>query len=232
VSPQERYKQQAAERAAELVATGMVVGLGTGGTALYAIRRIGARLRQGDLEDIVAVPTSAATAAEARRLGIPLLDEARAGPADITIDGADEIDPGLDLIKGRGGALLREKIVAQTSRRLVIVADESKLSPVLGTRAPLPVEVVPFGWRSQMEYLAALSPSARVSRRTAAGGEPVTTDQGNFILDWVTGPIERPERLARQIQDRAGMVAHGLFLGLATDIVVAGASGVEHRTRR
>ncbi len=139
----------------------MVVGLGTGETATYAIRRIGALLRAGTLEDIEAVATSLATAAEAVRLGIPLLEDSRATPTDITIDGADEIDPALNLIKGRGGALLREKIVAQTSRRVVIVADHSKLSPVLGTRSPLPVEVVPFGSRYQAEYLRRLCPRPR-----------------------------------------------------------------------
>jgi ribose 5-phosphate isomerase A len=232
VSQQDRYKQQAAERAVELVASGMVVGLGTGETATYAIRRIGALLRAGTLEDIEGVATSLGTAAEAVRLGIPLLEESRATPTDITIDGADEIDPALNLIKGRGGALLREKIVAQTSSRVVIVADHSKLSPVLGTRCPLPVEVVPFGSRYQAEYLKRLSPRAQISFRLAPGGSPLRTDQGNFILDCTTGPIERPEELAAQLQARAGVVAHGLFLGLATDVIVAGPSGVEHRTRR
>jgi ribose 5-phosphate isomerase A len=232
VSEQDRYKQQAAERAVELVVPGMIVGLGTGGTALYAVRRIGALIRARVLRDIVAVPTSVATGTEARRLGISLLDDARSGPADITIDGADEIDPELDLIKGRGGALLGEKIVAQSSRRLVIVADETKLSPALGTLRPLPVEVVPFGWRSQMEYLHTLVPEAQVSLRTMPDGPPFVTDQGNFILDCATGPIERPRELAAQLQARAGVVAHGLFLDLATDVIVAGPGGVEHRTRR
>ena len=232
VSQQDRYKQQAAERAVELVASGMVVGLGTGETATYAIRRIGALLRAGELEDIVGVPTSLATAAEAVRMGIPLLAESRARPTDITIDGADEIDPALDLIKGRGGALLREKIVAQTSRRVVIVADESKLSSVLGTRTSLPVEIAPFGSRYQAEYLKRVMPHARISFRMAPGGAPFRTDQGNFILDCDTGPIEQPNDLAMQIQARAGVVAHGLFLNLASDVIVAGSSGVEHRTRR
>ena len=232
MSQRDSYKQEAAERAVELVLSGMVVGLGTGETATYAIRRIGVLLRAGTLEDIEGVPTSLATAAEAVRAGIPLLEESRATPADITIDGADEIDPALNLIKGRGGAVRREKIVAQTSRRVVIVADESKLSPVLGTRSPLPVEVVSFGSRYQTEYLNRLIPQAQVSFRMAPGGSPVRTDQGNFILDCVTGPIEQPEELACRLQGRAGVVAHGLFLGLATDVIVAGPSGVEHRTRR
>lgn len=231
MSSQDSHKQQAAERAVALVMSGMVVGLGTGGTAMFALRRIAELLRAGELRDIVGVPTSSATAAEALRLGIRLLDDARSGAADLTIDGADEIDPALDLIKGRGGALLREKIVAQTSRRLVIVADETKLSPALGTRAPLPVEIIPFGWRSQTEYLNSLFPQGRVSLR-ATGGEPFITDQGNFILDCVTGPIEQSHELAVQLQARAGVAAHGLFLDLATDVIVAGPSGVEHRTRR
>jgi ribose 5-phosphate isomerase A len=231
VTHRDQYKQQAAERAVQLVSSGMTVGLGTGETATYAIRRIGALIRAGTLEDIVGVPTSLATAAEAVRLGIPLLEESRASPTDITIDGADEIDPALDLIKGRGGALLREKIVAQTSGRVVIVADDSKLSPVLGTRSPLPVEIVPFGSRYQAEYLKRIIPHAQISFRMASGGAPVRSDQGNFILDCATGPIDRPEELATQLQSRAGVVAHGLFLGLATDVIVAGPSGVEHRTR-
>jgi ribose 5-phosphate isomerase A len=231
VTQQDRYKQEAAERAVELVESGMIIGLGTGQTATYAIRRIGALLRAGTLEDIEGVATSLATAAEAVRLGIPLLEESRATPTDITIDGADEIDPGLNLIKGRGGALLREKIVAQTSRRVVIIADHSKMSPVLGTRSALPVEVVPFGSRYQAEYLRRLMPSAQISFRLTADGSPARTDQGNFILDCVTGPIDRPEELAVLIQARAGVVAHGLFLGIATDVIIAGASGIEHRTR-
>jgi ribose 5-phosphate isomerase A len=231
VSERDRYKQQAAERAVELVERGMVVGLGTGSTALFAIRLIGRLLRNRTLADIVGVPTSAATATAARRLGIPLLDEAHAGPADITIDGADEIDPAMDLLKGRGGALLREKIVAQASRRVVIVADETKLSPVLGTRRPLPIEVVRFGWRSQMEFLSTLIPQGRLTLRVTPEGASFITDQGNFILDCETGPIERPQELAVQLQSRAGVVAHGLFLGLATDVIVAGTAGVEHRIR-
>ncbi len=232
VSGHDRYRQRAAERAAELLESGMVVGLGTGATATFAIRRIGALLRSGELRHIVGVPTSVATAAEARSLGIPLMDEARAGPVDITIDGADEIDPALNLIKGHGGALLREKIVAQSSRRVIIVADETKLSPVLGTRRDLPVEVVRFGWGSQLEYLRTLAPGARVSLRTTPGGEAFVTDGGNVILDWGLGPIERPEELAAKLQARAGVVAHGLFIGIATDAIVAGRSGVEHRVRQ
>lgn len=233
MSELEEYKDQAAGRAVELVTSGMIVGLGTGSTALYATRRIGTLIRSGKLRDIVAVATSIATEAEARRLAIPVLDESEAGPADITIDGADEIDPRMDLIKGGAGALLREKIVAQSSRRVVIVADETKLSPVLGTRWALPVEVVPFGWRSQMAYLSALAAApVQVSLRRGPGDAPFRTDHGNFILDCALGPIERPGELAAVLQARAGVVAHGLFLGIATDLIIAGPSGIDHKVRR
>lgn len=225
------YKQQAAERAVELVESGMVIGLGSGSTALFAVRRIGALLRARSLVGIVGVPTSEAVSAEARHLGIPILSDDLPRELDLTIDGADEVDAGMDIIKGGGGALLREKIVAQVSRRLVIVVDESKLSPVLGTRRALPVEVVPFGRGSQVRYLESILPDASVSVRLGGDGLPVTTDQGNVIVDWATGPIQRPGELAMRLASRAGLVEHGLFLGLATDLIVAGESGIMHRRR-
>src|SRR5262245_25529147 len=149
-------KQAAAERAVDFVQSGMVVGLGTGSTAIFATRRIGALLRDGTLREITGFATSKATEDEARKLGIPLLGDDLPRSIDLTIDGADEVDPSLNLIKGGGGALLREKIVAEASRREVIVVDESKLSPALGTRWALPIEVLPFGWRSQARFLEAL----------------------------------------------------------------------------
>jgi ribose 5-phosphate isomerase A len=149
---------------------------------------------------------------------------------DVTIDGADEVDPNLDLIKGAGGALLREKIVAQASRREIIVIDESKLSPALGARRALPVEVCTFGWRTQQEYLQWLG--ARVEVRTKDDGTLFKTDQGNLILDCAFGPIDQPASLAMKLSARAGIVGHGLFLGLATDVIVGGAEGVRHLRRR
>ena len=143
----EQYKQQAAERALEFVSSGMIVGLGTGSTAIYATRRLGRLLRDGLLHHIVGVPTSAATAVAAEQLRIPLLANDLVREIDITIDGADEVSPELDLIKGGGGAMLREKIVARASHRLIIVVDDSKLSPTPGARRAVPVEVVRFGWR-------------------------------------------------------------------------------------
>ncbi|HSG82367.1 MAG TPA: ribose-5-phosphate isomerase RpiA, partial [Gemmatimonadota bacterium] len=218
------YKKQAAERAAAAVVSGMVVGLGTGSTAIIAVRRIAERLSAGELKDIVGIPTSEATAAEARRLGVPLttLDEHPA--VDLTIDGADEVDPNLDLIKGGGGALLREKIVAQASAREIIVVDESKLSPILGTRWAVPIEVIPFGLRTETEFLTALG--AEVKLRQTKDGKPFVTDNGNNILDANFGPIEDAQELAWLLEERAAIVTHGLFLDLATDVIVAGPDGV------
>lgn len=222
----ETFKRQAAERAVQFVRSGMTVGLGTGSTAIHATRRIAALLHQGVLHDIVGFATSHAVAEEAARLGVPMLDEAMPRDLDLTIDGADEIDPKLNLIKGGGGALLREKIAAQASRRLVIVADESKLSPRLGTRFVVPVEVLAFGWRSQARFLAALG--AEVMPRVG-----LRTDQGNMILDCRFGPIADAVALAGRIEGRAGVVAHGLFLGLASLAVIAGPVGVQvMRARR
>ena len=220
-------KQQTADRAVAYVQSGMVVGLGAGSTAILATRRIGQRLRQGRLRDIVGVPCSSAIEAEARVLGIPVtLDPP--GAVDLTIDGADEVDPELNLIKGGGGALLHEKIVAQASLREVIIVDESKLSPALGTHWALPVEIIPFGWHSQRRFLESLG--ARVTVRQQHDGTPFRTDQGNLILDCAFGPIPRPQELAATLDARTGIVEHGLFLGLATEVIVAGADGVRHLT--
>src|SRR5262249_14774880 len=151
-----RLKQQAAEKAAGWIESGMIVGLGSGSTALWAVRRIGALIAEGKLKDIRGYPTSRVVETEARRVGIPLVPLDNPPAIDLTIDGADELDPALNMIKGGGGALLREKIVAQLSRREVIVVDETKLSDQLGTRWPLPIEVLPFGWGAQRRFLEEL----------------------------------------------------------------------------
>ena len=223
-----RFKRQAGEQAASLVAPGMVVGLGSGSTAIFATRRIAARLRAGELRDVIAIATSSATEAAARALGLPMLTDDIPREIDLTIDGADEVDPAMDLIKGGGGALLREKVVAQASRREVIVVDESKLSPRLGTHWPLPVEVIAFGWRSQARHLESLG--ATVVPREGDGGL-YRTDQGNMILDSRFGPIADPAALAGLLDARAGVVEHGLFIGIAHDLIVAGATGVRHVQR-
>jgi ribose 5-phosphate isomerase A len=223
-------KQQAAEHAAQFVTSGMVVGLGHGSTAIFAVRAIAARLATGELKDIVGIPCSRQTEADARALGIPLSTLDKVSVIDITIDGADEVDPALNLIKGGGGALLREKIVAQASLREIIAVDEGKLVPALGTKWAVPVEVIPFGWRSQADYLTDLG--ADVTLRRSSDGEPFRTDQGNLILDCNFGPIAQPIELAAQIRTRAGIVEHGLCLEVADDVIIAGPAGVRHLQRK
>lgn len=226
----ERYKREAAEAAVDrFFLPGMRVGLGSGSTAAFAVRRLAALRAQGRLLDVSGVPTSRATEALARELGVPLITLEEHPTLDVTIDGADEVAPDLSVIKGGGGALLREKIVAQASARVVIIADVTKLSPRLGTHWPVPVEVLPFGWRSQQLFLESLG--ARVVPRVRADGTPDVTDQGNRVLDCAWGPIDAPETLASRMEARAGIVEHGLFLRVATDLVVAGPGGVEHRAR-
>lgn len=228
--PQAQFKEEAARRAVQFVHSGMRVGLGTGSTAVFATRLIAELLRKGELRDIVAFATSRATAEEAVRLGIPMLPEDLPEDLDVTIDGADEVDPEMNLIKGGGGALLREKIVAQVSEREIIVVDESKPSPCLGTHWPVPVEVIPFGWLAQARYLESLG--ARYTIRRNHDGTRFITDSGNMILDCHFGPIAEVRQLAAALNSRAGIVEHGLFIGLATDLIVAGAGGVQYRRRK
>ena len=223
-------KQQAAERAVAYVEPGMVVGLGEGSTAAFAVRHIAQLLREGGLHDILGVPCSCKVEARARELGIPLTTLEEHPVIDLTIDGADEVDPDLNMIKGGGGALLREKIVAQASRREIIAVDESKLSPALGTRWPVPVEVVPFGWRVQAAYLESLG--AKPALRLSDDCMPFETDQGNLLIDCEFGPIPDPAQLALRLKAHSGIVEHGLFLGLATEVIVAGVNGVRHIKHR
>ncbi|MCX6044955.1 MAG: ribose-5-phosphate isomerase RpiA [Chloroflexi bacterium] len=224
-----QLKQQAADQAVAAVTSGMILGLGTGSTALLAVRRLAELLAKGQLRDIRGVPTSSQIEQEARRLNIPLTTLEVDPVLDLTIDGADEVDPALNLIKGGGGALLREKIVAQASRREIIIVDESKLSPVLGTRWAVPVEVIEFGWRTQWDYLSALGAQVTVRQRN---GVVFKTDQGNLILDANFGPLTDATTLAARLNARVGVVEHGLFLGLASEVIVAGAAGIQHLTRQ
>jgi ribose 5-phosphate isomerase A len=222
-------KQYAGEHAVGFVESGMVLGLGHGSTTFFAIQRIGEMLRTGELHSILGVPCSSQVEKDAKQFGVPLTTLNQHPVLDMTIDGADEIDPYMDLIKGGGGALLREKIVAQASRREIIVADESKLSPALGTQWAVPMEVVPFGWRAQETFLKSLG--AEPFLRLTDDGTPFHTDQGNWILDCRFGPIQDPAQLAARLDGRAGIVEHGLFLGLATDIIVATPDGIRHLKR-
>ena len=216
-------KQQAAKAAVELVRDGMVVGLGTGSTAAFAIDAL-ARLHRRGLR-FVGIPTSERTAAQARAAGIPLTSFAEHRQIDLTIDGADEVERGtLNLIKGLGGALLREKIVAAASRRLAIVVDGAKLVDRLGTAAPVPVEVVSFGLEATRANLEVLG--ASVHLRLSPTGDPFVTDGGNRILDCNFGPIAHPARLEERIRRVVGVVESGLFVGRADPVFIADTAGV------
>ncbi len=223
-------KRHAAERAVEFVQSGMVVGLGHGTTAIWATRRIAELIKSKELTNILAVPCSAQTEADARELGIPLTTLEEHPNIDLTIDGADEVAPNFDVIKGGGGALLREKIVAQATKREIIVVDESKLSPSLGTKWAVPVEVIPFGYGSQKVYLEGLG--AKVVIRQKKDGTTYYTDQGNIILDCNFGAISDPAGLAQQFKQRTGIVEHGLFIRLVSDVIVAAASGIRELKRQ
>ena len=226
---QARYKAEAANRAVSFVESGMKLGLGSGSTATLALRGVAERLRAGELRDIIGFPSSRQIETEARQLGVPLMADDMPEVLDLTIDGADEVDPNLNVIKGAGGAMLREKIVAQASRRVMIIVDESKPSAQLGSRHSAPVEVLPFGWQSQARYLESIGGVARL--RYASTGAPFITDSGNWVIDCDFGPIADPAGLDTMLNGRAGIVGHGLFVGLVTDVIVAGRDGVRHLRR-
>jgi ribose 5-phosphate isomerase A len=223
----EAQKRQAAARALDRVRPGMRLGLGTGSTARHFVELLGERVRAG--LDVIAVPTSEATRAQAQSETIPLttLDETPA--LDLTVDGADEIAPDLTLIKGGGGALLREKIVAAASASMIVIADDSKWVPVLG-RFPLPIEVVPFGLgatrRAIDAAVAAAGAGGEIRLRTDKSGHAFVTDGGHWILDAALGRISNPQTLAGALSAIPGVVEHGLFIGLAQTAILAGPAGV------
>ena len=220
----DQLKRAAALRAIEEVADGMVVGLGTGSTAAFVVEGLGARVAEG--LRVVGIPTSERTAAHARRLGIPIATFAEHQRLDLTIDGADEVQLGtLDLIKGLGGALLREKIVAAASERLVIVVDQEKLVERLGEHTPVPVEVTQFGWQTTVVALARLG--CVPERRYAIGEQPYVTDGGNYIIDCRFGPLADPGTIEERIAMTVGTVEVGLFIGRTSVVVVASPTGLE-----
>jgi ribose 5-phosphate isomerase A len=221
-----KFKQKAAFRAVEFVKSGMVVGLGTGSTHKFALQRMADLLRKKQLEYIWGIASSFETEKMAKALGIPLTTFEYHLNIDLTIDGADEIDPDLNMIKGAGGALLKEKILQQASRRVIIIADESKLSPRLGTNSSLPIEVIPFAVKTEENFLKSLG--ASVSLRLNMDGSPYRTDQDNLILDAHFGPISDLKKLAGLLNERAGIVEHGLFVEMASDVIIAGTKGIEH----
>jgi ribose 5-phosphate isomerase A len=221
-------KRRAAEAALKFVENGMIVGLGTGSTADEFLQVLAAALASGKLRDIRGVPTSRHSEARARQLGIPIVSLAQCPQVQVTIDGADEVAPNLDLIKGLGGALLREKLVAQHSAKLVIIADSSKAVPRLGTHSMLPVEVVQFAHEVHEPFIRSLG--AIPALRRADTGEPFVTDNSNFIYDCrFPNGIDHPHDLERTLISRAGIVETGLFLGIASVALIADDRQVEER---
>jgi ribose 5-phosphate isomerase A len=217
-------KRQSANHALTYVRDGMVLGLGTGSTNAYFIDLLGEQLQTGALQDIVGIPTSEGTAARARALGIPLASLADYARLDLVVDGADEVDPDLNLIKGLGRALLREKIVEIHADRFVVVVDESKVVPRLG-RGPLPVEILPFGLEAHLRWLETLGCHAELWHEE--DGARIVTDNGNYLVRcWFPAGIADAYTLAGALAERPGIVEHGLFLDMATDVVVAGSDGI------
>jgi ribose 5-phosphate isomerase A len=219
-------KRSAALRAIDYVTSGTVIGLGTGSTVRPLLDLLAERLDTAALRDVLAVPTSEDTATRCRALGIPLTTLDEHPELALAVDGADEIGPRLDLIKGLGGALLREKLVARAAKRFVVVADASKRVRRLGTRSPVPVEVVRFGWSTHFAFFGKLG--AEPALRRTADGTPFLTDEGHYIVDCrFPRGLSDPQAVARALARRPGIVEDGLFLGMADVAVVAGASGVK-----
>jgi ribose 5-phosphate isomerase A len=229
----DELKRQAAGRALDFVVSGMRLGLGTGSTAKHFVELLGSRVREG--LDVIGVPTSEATRSEALRCGIPLATLDEIDRLELTVDGADEIDPSLNLIKGGGGALLREKIVAAASDRMIVIADESKWVETLG-RFPLPIEIIPFGLaatrRAIAKAFANCDVSGQMSVRKGKDGHVFVTDGGHWIVDAHLGRISDAPLLAGSLACIPGVVEHGLFIGLASTAILAGTQGIRVVERR
>ncbi|CAM6102065.1 unnamed protein product [Calypogeia fissa] len=231
---QDELKKIAADKAVEYVKSGMVLGLGTGSTAAFAVAKIGELLKDGTLKDIVGVPTSKRTAEQAASLGIPLSVLDDHPKIDLAIDGADEVDPDLNLVKGRGGALLREKMVEAASAKFVVIVDETKLVDGLGgSGLAMPVEVVQFCWKYNAERLKTLPEVAGCEVQLRMDGDkPYVTDNSNYIIDlYFKTPIKDANAAAKAISSLEGVVDHGLFLNMATAVIIAGATGVSVKTK-
>lgn len=226
VEKNSKQKMLAAVKAVEFVEDGMVVGLGTGATTQYAILEIVKRIKDGSLKDLACIPSSSQTESFSKELGIELSNFEDSLKIDINIDGADEVDSELNLIKGGGGALLREKVLAQASKRNIVVVDESKISSQLGTNWPVPIEVLPFAWRLESKFVESIG--ATVDLRRDESGDVYITDQNNYILDCNFGPIQNLNELSEKFCSRAGIIEHGLFLKTTTDLIVGSDDGVKH----
>lgn len=233
---QDDLKRIAAYKAVEHVKSGMVLGLGTGSTAKHAVDRIAQLMRQGKLKDIVGIPTSTKTYEQAVALGIPLTDLDSHPVVDLSIDGADEVDPDLNLVKGRGGSLLREKMVESASKKFIVIVDESKqVSFVGGSKLNMPVEVIPFCWKHSLRRLVGLfsgAGSVGELRKVPETGKPYVTDNGNYIIDlYFDRDIGDLNQASDAILRLPGIVEHGMFIGLASSVIVAGVDGVTVKTK-
>jgi ribose 5-phosphate isomerase A len=217
------FKKAAALKAIEFVHDGMVIGLGTGSTAKHLVIALGEHVRAG--MKLRGVPTSQETAALAREVGIPLLDAENRWEIDVAIDGADQVDPGFNLIKGGGGALLKEKIVAASAKQFIVMVDHTKQVPVLGGSFPLPIEVIPFGWGSTAREIESLTKSRVVLRER--NGTPFKTEAGHFILDVQMNRIDRPAELETALNRIPGVVETGLFVGRTSVLIVGTPQGVQ-----
>jgi len=235
---QDELKKQVGYKAVDdYVRSGMVVGLGTGSTAKFAVDRVGELLKSGALKDIVAIPTSVRTKEQAEELGIPLTTLATHSALDVAIDGADSVDPQFNLVKGGGGAHLREKMVEVCAKKFIVIVDESKLCDGLGPHFPLPVEIAPFCHEHTLRTVAAL-PSlagceAKLRLGSAAtgskvdGDQPAVTDNGNYVVDlFFKKPIADPALAAKELKSTVGVVEHGLFCGMASAVIIAGKDGI------
>lgn len=233
---QDDLKRIAAYKAVEHVKSGMVIGLGTGSTAKHAVDRIAELLRQGKLKDIVGVPTSTKTFDQALSLGIPLSDLDSHPVIDLAIDGADEVDPAMNLVKGRGGSLLREKMVESVSKKFLVIVDESKLvKHIGGSELAMPVEVIPFCWNHSLKRLVNLFAYAGCVgelRKCAESGKPSVTDNGNYVIDlYFERDIGDLDEASDAMLRLPGIVEHGMFVGLASSVIVAGVSGITIKTK-
>lgn len=222
---QNELKKLAAEKAVESIKSEMIVGLGTGSTAYFAIKKIGELLASGELKDVLGIPTSVSTANIAREFNIPLTTLDKHPHIDVTIDGADEVDTKLNLIKGGGGALLREKVIAQATKKQIIVVDETKISDNLGEKWAVPVEVLKMATVTENLFLKSIG--AETKPRIDEKDHLVTTDEGNLIIDANFGKIKDPQKLAQLLENRAGIVEHGLFIGLTDEVIVASSDGIK-----
>jgi len=238
MADQDELKKQVGYKAIDdYVKSGMVVGLGTGSTAAFAVERLGQRLKSGELTDIIAIPTSIRTKEQAEELGIPLTTLDEKSELDVAIDGADEVDPQLNLVKGGGGALLREKMVEVCAKKFIVIVDESKLCDGLGPGFPLPVEITPFCHEHTLRTVASLPSVAGCEAKlrlgsaatgsTVDGDEPAVTDNGNYIVDlFFSNPIKDAVKAAEELKNTVGVVDHGLFCGLTTAVIIAGSDGI------